>query len=161
SPDMRDQLGQIGVRNVSVLGRGVDSRLFTPARRSSSLRNQWGATEETLVALYVGRIAPEKNLTLAVRSYRAMQKLDPAIKFVVIGDGPARSALQAANRDLIFCGALTGEALAEHYASADIFLFPSETETFGNVTLEAMSSGLAVIAYDYAAARRHIVDGQT
>jgi glycosyltransferase involved in cell wall biosynthesis len=80
---------------------------------------------------------------------------------VAVGDGPLRTALQAACPDLLFCGARTGEALAAHYASADVFLLPSETETFGNVTLEAMASGLAVVAYDYAAARVHIRSGES
>jgi Glycosyl transferases group 1 len=80
---------------------------------------------------------------------------------VAVGDGPLRTALQAACPDLLFCGARTGEALAAHYASADVFLLPSETETFGNVTLEAMASGLAVVAYDYAAARVHVRSGES
>jgi glycosyltransferase involved in cell wall biosynthesis len=69
--------------------------------------------------------------------------------------------LQKAHPDLIFCGVHSGEQLARHYASADVFLFPSETETFGNVTLEAMASGLVVVAYDYAAARMHLTHGET
>ena len=111
------------------------------------------------MALYVGRLAPEKNLNLAIESYRAMQRVNATVKFVLVGDGPLRAALQKKHPDLIFCGMRTGERLAEHYASADVFLFPSETETFGNVTLEALASGLAVVAYDYAAARLHIKNG--
>jgi glycosyltransferase involved in cell wall biosynthesis len=83
------------------------------------------------------------------------------VKFVLVGDGPLRAGLQKKHPDLIFSGVHTGEQLARHYASADIFLFPSETETFGNVTLEAMASGLVVVAYDYAAAHLHIHDGET
>jgi len=90
-----------------------------------------------------------------------MRRLRPALRFVIVGDGPLRPALQQAHPDLLFCGAITGERLATHYASADVFLFPSTTETFGNVTLEALASGLAVVAYDYAAARMHIVHGET
>ena len=84
-----------------------------------------------------------------------------SLKFVIVGDGPFRATLQREHPDLIFCGVHTGEDLARHYASADVFLFPSETETFGNVTLEAMASGLVVVAYDYAAARMHITNGET
>jgi glycosyltransferase involved in cell wall biosynthesis len=159
--DLRDRLLAGGIRNVEVLDRGVDARLFAPARRSAALRRAWRAAEKDLVAIYVGRVAPEKNLGLAIDSYRAMQRLDPSAKFVVVGDGPQRAALQKKHPDLIFCGEQTGERLAQHYASADVFLFPSETETFGNVTLEAMASGLAVIAYDYAAAGLHIRDGDS
>jgi glycosyltransferase involved in cell wall biosynthesis len=90
-----------------------------------------------------------------------MQRCSAAAKFIVVGDGPARATLQKAHPDLIFCGVQTGEQLARHYASADVFLFPSETETFGNVTLEAMASGLVVVAYNYAAAHMHMTHGET
>jgi len=158
--DLRARLSALGFTNVSVLGRGVDRHLFTPEVRCESLRAAWGVSEHDIVALYVGRIAPEKNLELAVHAYRAMQRLG-ARRFVLIGDGPQRAALQKQHPDLVFCGSLIGQQLAVHYASADVFLFPSETETFGNVTLEAMASGLAVVAYDYAAARMHVTHGET
>jgi glycosyltransferase involved in cell wall biosynthesis len=161
SADLRERLQALGFKNVSVLGRGVDSVLFTPERRSAELRHHWGVSDNDVVVLYVGRIAPEKNLKLAVDAYRAMKLRGGSVKFVVVGEGPACGALQRENEDLIFCGLRTGEQLAEHYASADVFLFPSETETFGNVTLEAMASGLVVIAYDYAAAKMHIRHDQT
>lgn len=161
SIDLRDRLQTLGFHNVSAVGRGVDSRLFTPERRCHELRRQWGATENDLVVLYVGRVAPEKNLGLALEAYRAMQRFSDSMKFVVVGDGPLHAALQKKHTDLIFRGVHTGERLAKHYASADVFLFPSETETFGLVTLEAMASGLAVVAYDYAAARMHITHGET
>jgi glycosyltransferase involved in cell wall biosynthesis len=90
-----------------------------------------------------------------------MQRFRADAKFIIVGDGPFRTTLQEEHRDLIFCGVHTGEDLAKHYASADVFLFPSETETFGNVTLEAMASGLVVVAYDYAAARMHVTNGGT
>src|SRR5262249_15493122 len=135
--------------------------LFTPQRRSTRLRHMWHASDNDLVLLYVGRVAREKNLHLAIEVYHAMKQLSRGVKFVIVGDGPLQAALQRRRTDLIFCGVQTGERLAEHYASADIFLFPSKTETFGNVTLEAMASGLAVIAYNYAAARMHIADGES
>jgi glycosyltransferase involved in cell wall biosynthesis len=159
SAELREQLRARGITNVAVLGRGVDCRLFTPDRRCTFLRRTWGATENDLVALYVGRLAAEKNLGLAVESYRAMQRINGTAKFVIVGDGPQRASLQKQHADLIFCGEQTGESLARHYASADVFLFPSETETFGNVTLEAMASGLCVVAYDYAAAHLHLRRG--
>ena len=161
TPDLRDRLQASGFKKLSVLGRGVDGRLFTPTRRSAALRTAWGVSEAGLVVLYVGRVASEKNLELAIEAYRAMRRLRPALRFVIVGDGPLRPALQQAHPDLLFCGTLTGERLATHYASADVFLFPSTTETFGNVTLEALASGLAVVAYDYAAAGMHIVHGET
>jgi glycosyltransferase involved in cell wall biosynthesis len=159
--ELRDRLLAMGFKNVSVFGRGVDSRLFSPKRRSAALRRTWRAADDDLVVLYVGRVAPEKNLGLAIESYRAMQRINQAVKFVIVGDGPLRAALQEKHADLIFSGVQKDEELAMHYASADLFLFPSETETFGNVTLEAMASGLAVVAYNYAAARMHIRNGET
>jgi glycosyltransferase involved in cell wall biosynthesis len=161
SIDLCEQLQATGFKNVYVLDRGVDSQLFAPERRCPELRNQWGISETGLAVLYVGRVAPEKNLRLAVAAYRAMQRFNTSSKFVIVGDGPFRATLQKEHTDLIFCGVRTGEDLARYYASADVFLFPSETETFGNVTLEAMASGLVVIAYDYAAAGMHLTNGQT
>src|SRR5207249_3283595 len=131
--DLRARLNALGFTNLSVLGRGVDSGLFTPERRCAALRAAWGVSEHDTVALYVGRIAPEKNLELAVEAYRAMQRVGGARRFVLVGDGPQRAALHKRHPDLVFPGALIAQQLAAHYAAADVFLFPSETETFGNV----------------------------
>ncbi len=133
--------------------------LFDPARRDERLRRQWGATADTPVAIYVGRLAPEKNLPALLAAFDAIRRRVPAARLVVVGDGPAAKSLRAQCPDVHFAGIRTGEELAAHYASADVFLFPSLTETFGNVTLEAMASGLAVVAYDYAAAAQHIRHG--
>ena len=159
--DLGDRLRALGVERISVLGRGVDNRLFNPTRRCATLRRHWGAGEDGLVAISVGRVAPEKNLELAVTAFRAIQIVSPSARFVIVGDGPSRAALQKQHADIVFAGVQTGDQLASHYASADVFLFPSETDTFGNVTLEAMASGLAVVAYDYAAAHQHIAHGET
>jgi glycosyltransferase involved in cell wall biosynthesis len=153
---VRDQLAAAGFQRLAVVGRGVDTACFQPGRRDEVLRRRWGAGPADLVALVVGRLAPEKNVPLAVRAYRAMAEARPGTRLVVVGDGPERSRLQASLPEAVFTGVLRGEALAAHYASADVFLFPSLTETFGNVTLEAMASGLAVVAYDDAAAARYI-----
>jgi len=161
SVDLRDRLQALGLKNVRVLGRGVDSELFTPVRRCAALRHTWGVSPHDLAVLYVGRLAPEKNLALAIEAYRAMQRCSDAVKFILVGDGPLRATLQRKHPDLIFCGVHRGEQLATHYASADVFLFPSETETFGNVTLEAMASGVVGVAYDYAAAHMHMTHGET
>lgn len=161
SQEMRDRLQLLGFNNVSILGRGVDSQLFNPECRSAELRHQWGLSDNDLAVICVGRVAAEKNLKLAIETYHAMKKTNDRVKFVIVGDGPLLAALRRAYPDLIFRGVHSGDQLARHYASADVFLFPSETETFGNVTLEAMASGLAVIAYDYAAARVQITHGET
>jgi glycosyltransferase involved in cell wall biosynthesis len=158
---LRDELAAAGFTNLSVLGRGVDSRRFDPRRRLAALREAWGASGDDLVVLSVGRIAPEKNVWLVVEAYRAMQRVNSSIRLVIVGDGPLRAAMERAHPDLVFRGFRTGDDLAAHYASADVFLFPSATETFGNVTLEAMASGLIVVAYDDGAARVHVEDGVT
>src|SRR5262245_27144409 len=156
---MRRELEEIGMKNLRVVSRGVDTGLFAPARRSSQLRGSWGAGSDDVVALYVGRIAPEKNLPLVLRAAEAMRAVNARLRVVLVGDGPDRAALQARHPAHVFAGMRTGEDLAAHYASGDIFLFPSTTETYGNVTMEALASGLAVIAYDYAAAHKHIRHG--
>jgi glycosyltransferase involved in cell wall biosynthesis len=161
TPALRDHLQERGIRNVSVVGRGVDAGLFGPARRSASLRRSWGVSDRDLVAICVGRVAAEKNIRLAIEAYRAMQRHQPSCRLVIVGDGPLRRTLERGHPDLFFTGMLTGEPLAAHFASADLCLFPSETETFGNVTLEALASGLVVVAYDYAAARGHVRPGTT
>jgi len=154
--EMRASLEAAGYERVEVVGRGVDTLLFSPARRSDRLRSAWGCRGGETVALYVGRIAPEKNLALFIRAALAMRAEDPSLRVVLVGDGPQSAELRARHPDFVFAGMRTGADLAEHYASADTFLFPSTTETFGNVTLEAMASGLAVVAYDYAAARQYL-----
>src|SRR5262249_27229099 len=142
-PALRNELVTAGFERLSLLGRGVDSARFSPERRSAALRASWGVRDTDVVAIYVGRLAAEKNVPLAITAYRAMEQARSRTRLVIVGDGPQRSRLQRAHPDLIFCGMQTGESLAAHYASGDVFLFPSETETFGNVTLEAMASGLA------------------
>jgi len=156
SRDLLNNLETQGYRNLAMFGRGVDTALFTPARRDAHLRQSWGAEEHTLVLLHVGRVAPEKNMPLAFEAYRRILAQRPDARLVVVGDGPLRVAYAAAQGRVRFCGALVGEALARAYASADLFLFPSLSETFGNVALEAMASGLPAVAFDYAAPNRHI-----
>jgi glycosyltransferase involved in cell wall biosynthesis len=157
--ELVDQLTRAGFRAVRRLARGVDVRLFDPARRDPALRARWGLAEGDLALLVVGRIAAEKNLDLAARAADAIRARLPRARLVWVGDGPAATALRAARPGDVHCGLQRGEALAAHYASADLFLFPSVTETFGNVTLEAMASGLPVLAFDYGAAREHLSDG--
>jgi glycosyltransferase involved in cell wall biosynthesis len=154
--ELADFLAGRGFGNVVRLPRAVDTKLFCPSRRDVALRAQWGVTSKGLTVIYVGRIAAEKNLQLAVRSFRAIQQLVPNARYVWVGDGPARPELAAQNPDFIFCGVQRGEELARHYASADLFVFPSLTETFGNVTLEALASGVPTVAFDYGAARERL-----
>ena len=157
--ELRDQLQRQGFRHPVRLGRAVDTEAFGPRWRDAGLRAAWGVHDAGPVLVHVGRIAPEKNLPLAVRAFRELQHHQPGAKFVWVGDGPARAELQAAHPDFVFAGTRRGENLARHFASADLFCFPSLSETFGNVTLEAMASGLATVAFDYGAAREHLRDG--
>ncbi len=156
---LRRELAGQGFRDLSVVARGVDTTRFHPRKRSAELRRQWGVAEQDTVAICVGRLAPEKNLTDLVGAFRAMRCIDARTKLVIVGDGPARQQLQTACPDAVLAGSRTGNDLAAHYASADVFLFPSLTETFGNVTPEAMASGLPVLAYGYAAAAQLIQSG--
>lgn len=153
---LAEQLREQGFGRVEVVQRGVDTGLFTPHRRSEVLRQSWGAGPHDLVCLYVGRIAAEKSIQEAVDAFLAVQAHRPNARFVLVGDGPLRETLAREHPGFVFCGLRHGVDLAQHYASGDLFLFPSRSETFGNVVTEAMASGLAVIAYNEAAAGEHI-----
>lgn len=155
-------LAALGFRNLEVVGRGVDTERFTPALRSDALRATWGADRAgDLVVAYVGRLAVEKNLDVLLDAFGGIRNRVPRARLLLVGDGPLRGEIRARCPDAIFAGQRTGEDLAVHYASADLFLFPSLTETFGNVTPEAMASGLPAVAFDYAAAAELCVDGET
>jgi glycosyltransferase involved in cell wall biosynthesis len=155
--ELAHSLERQGFRDLRVVGRGVNPDVFSPAKRSKELRAGWGAGEDTPVALCVSRFAPEKNFPLVIDAYEAMRNARPDIRLVLVGDGPMSEALKKRNVGYVIAGRLVNGALSAHYASGDIFLFPSTTETFGNVTLEAAASGLGIVAYNYAAAREHLV----
>lgn len=161
SPSQRLELQRRGFERLELLARGVDGQLFHPARRSAALRAEWGLGEDEIAVLHVGRLAAEKNLQLLTRAFRQLQRDLPQqrLRLVLVGDGPLRAQLQTELPEALFCGVQRGEALAAHYASGDLFLFPSLSETFGNVVLEALASGLAVVAFDQAAAAQHIRHG--
>jgi glycosyltransferase involved in cell wall biosynthesis len=156
---LSSELAASGFEGLRVVARGVDTHRFTPARRSDHLRAHWGAGPNTLVALCVGRLAAEKNLGALIEAAAAMREHAPGMRLVLVGDGPERARMQKHCAHAVFAGVRHGDDLAAHYASADLFLFPSMTETFGNVVPEAMASGLAVVAYDHAAAGQLIRHG--
>lgn len=158
---LADQLRTLGFQRVGVVGRGVDTALFAPHRRDPALRARWGMAPHALAVLCAGRLAAEKNLELAIHAYQAIGKLRADTRFILVGDGPLTPRLRARHPDFVYCGMRQGEDLAAHYASADVFLFPSLTETFGNVVLEAMASALPIVAFDYAAARCHLHSGHS
>jgi len=156
---MRALLAERGFERLSVVGRGVDAQRFDPARRSAAMRASWGAGPDDLVMGYVGRLAPEKNLGAVLAAYEAVKAAQPRARLVFVGDGPMRAELAARVPDAVFAGQRSGDDLAAHYAGLDLFLFASLTETFGNVTTEAMASGCAVIAFESAAAGELIRSG--
>jgi len=155
---LRAELSGAGFRNLCVVGRGVDTASFSPAHRSSVLRRQWGARDGDLVVLYVGRLAREKNVGLVLRTFDAVRKQHPDARLVFVGDGPLRSKVQRQAPHAVLTGWQRDHALAQCYASADLFLFPSMTETFGNVVVEALASGLPTVAFRHGGAGEHMRD---
>lgn len=158
--DLRARLESEGYRNLRMLSRGVDTSLFNPARRDETLRAAWGVEPGELAVIHVGRLAAEKNYPLLFRAFDAIRAVRPGAKLIIVGDGPLLSACQRGRPDAVFTGFYTGVSLARHYASGDIYLHTSTTETFGNVVTEALGSGLAVAAFDYAAAHEFIRPGE-
>lgn len=156
TPELAAQLHARGIPNVHAIGRGVDTGLFHPDRRDPALRARWGLMDDDLACLYVGRLAPEKNLEVVEQAFAAIALRHPRARMVWVGDGPSFSNLRAAHPGHIFTGPRVGEELAAHYASADLFLFGSLSETWGNVLTEALACGLPVLAYRRAAAERLI-----
>jgi glycosyltransferase involved in cell wall biosynthesis len=146
------ELAAGGFERLHVVGRGVDAGLFSPAQRDENLREAWGAGPDDRVLLHVGRLAAEKNVQLALDAFAWLSHRHPGLHMVVAGDGPLRSKLAAAWPQVRFVGLQRAGSLARCYASADVFLFPSLTDTFGNVALEALASGLALVAFDSAGA---------
>lgn len=150
------ELERAGFRNLSLLSRGVDTQRFDPSRRSDELRHSWGAGPQGCVVLHVGRLAPEKNYPLLLESYRRMYAANPACRFVLVGDGPLRAGLLRQLPQAVFTGDVPHGDIGRYYASADVYIHASHSETFGNVVLEGLSSGLAFAGFDYAAAEQFV-----
>jgi glycosyltransferase involved in cell wall biosynthesis len=157
--ELMRNLSENGFANLKVVSRGVDTKLFNISKRDTSLRSSWGATDNTKVLISVGRMAPEKNLDQVLKTYEALKFTGAAFKLVMVGDGPLKEQFQKRYPEIIFPGMLSHSNLAAYYASSDLFIFPSQTETFGNVTLEALASGIPVLAFDCAAARDWVQTG--
>jgi glycosyltransferase involved in cell wall biosynthesis len=157
--DLCGELSAMGFANLSVMSRGVDTRQFRPERRSNALRRDWHAGPDDPVVIHVGRMAAEKNYPLLFRAYAAMAKANPRCRFVLAGEGPLKRSLVKAHPECVFAGFFSRDEIGRYYASADIYVHASLTETFGNVLTEAMASGLAAVGFDYAAARIFMKDG--
>jgi len=155
-------LGERGLAgSVGVWGRGVDTEQFTPELRSERLRSHLLDGGNVLL-LAVGRVSREKRLDVTVEAFRRLREDMPGLRLAIAGDGPAREELTAtAPPGVSFLGELRGRALAELYASADVFCFASTTDTFGQVMIEAAASGLPVVAADTGGAPELIRHGET
>jgi glycosyltransferase involved in cell wall biosynthesis len=159
----RDLVSQgLDARRIRVVGRGVDTAKFSPLRRDAAWRREWGG-QHSLILLYAGRISREKNLDTLAGAFRKLRETRPDVCLVLAGDGPFRAELEMMVRDLPvrFAGMLDGAALARAYASSDLFVFPSRTDTFGRVVLEAQASGLPVVVSGDGGPKHAMIDGQT
>lgn len=143
SQETKKHLHAIGVNKTTIFGRGIYTDQFSPSYRSETFRQQFH--QQPFIYLYVGRISGEKELHLALEAFRIMKKTRDHLVFLVVGDGPKKTQYEKIYPEVQFLGYKTGEVLSEIYASSDVFVFPSPTETLGNVVLEAMASGLPVI----------------
>jgi glycosyltransferase involved in cell wall biosynthesis len=151
------QLETQGFERVQVWGRGVDTVRFNPGHREATWRMRLSdGNPDKLLLLYVGRLAVEKR----VDWLRPLLDVLPNVRLAIVGDGPLRASLEQrfAGTPTVFTGYLRGQDLSSAYASADLFVFPSASETFGNVVLEAMASGLPVIAPRYGGPVDHVID---
>lgn len=161
SRSSQKQLRKMGLKNIGVFGRGVDHVLFDPKKANKEVLKDYGLDPNKTTIAYVGRLAEEKSLPELITSYVELKTKYPDIQILFIGDGPAKENLEKKlkdSSDYAFAGLKKGEELAELFASADIFAFPSRTETFGQVVQEAMASGLPVVGYDSPGVRDLVQD---
>ncbi len=162
SESMAKVLRERGIEHgLQLWERGVDTALFNPARRSMAWRQSLGIADDEVVVAFVGRLVKEKGLHRFAEVIEAMKARHVAHRSLIVGDGPLRAELAGRLPETLFTGHLEDEALARAYASADVFLFPSDTETFGNVTLEAMASGLPTVCADATGSSSLVEQGVT
>uniref|UniRef100_A0A7C4RNH7 Glycosyltransferase n=1 Tax=Desulfatirhabdium butyrativorans TaxID=340467 RepID=A0A7C4RNH7_9BACT len=148
---------------IRLFSRGTDTDLFHPAKRDSYLKRRYGIGNDIVSLLYVGRISKEKNLHLLAEAYRKLCRYTANVHLVVVGDGPYLEEMKASLKETpcTFTGYLSGEELATVYASCSFFVFPSTTDTFGNVILEAQASGIPVIVTDQGGPMENVISGRT
>ena len=160
SPSMADELNDEGIdEGIRIWARGVNTDDFSPDFRDMEWRRSVGFKDDEKVVTFVSRLVWEKNLQTFVDTINKLQQTDDDVRAMVVGDGPARKELEHMLPEAHFTGFITGDDLSRAYASSDVFLFPSETETFGNVTLEAMSSGLPCVVADATGSRSLVESG--
>jgi glycosyltransferase involved in cell wall biosynthesis len=146
-------------KKLQILPRGLDTDLFTPAHRDAEFWAQHGSRNGAVRLLYVGRISKEKDLDVLAAAFRQLREEGLPVNLLMVGHGPYSQALAESLPDAIFTGYLEGEELAKAYASADIFVFPSTTDTFGNVVIEAQACGLPVIVSDLGGPKELVSHG--
>ncbi|OCT13427.1 glycosyl transferase [Paenibacillus pectinilyticus] len=162
SQDTIQTLEDQGFQHMKLWSRGVDCNLYTPDKKSADVRERYGITAPYLF-LYVGRIAPEKDIDTLTAIMRTLpDSMKERVHWLIVGDGPQLPELrEQVPTNVTFAGYKSGEELAQIYASADLFVFPSSTETFGNVVQEAMASGLPVIAANSGGVLEMVRNGET
>ena len=148
-------------QHVEVWARGVDSELFSPDKRDMTWRRSLGIADDEVAISFAGRLVKEKNVAIYMRVMNAIAAKGLKVKPLVIGDGPEMATMKSGLRNGVFAGFLHAQALARAYASSDIFFFPSESETFGNVTLEAMASGLPAVNAIASGSNSLVTEGET
>jgi len=160
SPSMADELNDKGIdEGIRIWARGVNTDDFNPSFRDMEWRRSVGLKDDERVVTFVSRLVWEKNLQTFVDTIKRLQKMRTDVRAMIVGDGPAKKELEHMLPEAHFTGFITGNDLSRAYASSDVFLFPSETETFGNVTLEAMSSGLPCVVADATGSRSLVESG--
>lgn len=161
SQSMIDELSEVGLpkEKMKIWARGININLFNPRKRSQQFRAKAGFGEEDIVVTFVSRLVWEKELKTFIESVQNVSKINPKVKGMIVGDGPAQKEAEKMMPEGYFAGFMKGEELATAYASSDIFNFPSHTETFGNVTLEAMASGVPCLVADAIGSKSLVHNG--
>ena len=161
SKSAADELREKGIENIDLWQRGIDITKFSPEYRSEALRHSFGISKDDCILLFVGRLVKEKDLDDLVAMDKILKKMNLHYRLVLVGDGPMREELEEELPEAHFTGYLHNEDLSQLFASSDIFVFPSTTETFGNVILEAYASGVPVVTVDKGGVADLIKHGET
>src|SRR5690606_11649352 len=162
SPSMAEVLRSHGIESgLRLWSRGVDTSRFNPSRRSNEWRRSMGVGDDEILVSFIGRLVWEKGLRVFADVIQNVEQRGIPHRSMIVGEGPALTELRERLPSTLFTGYLEGTALARAYASSDVFLFPSDTETFGNVTLEAMASGVPTVCADATGSRTLVEHGET
>ena len=160
SQSMADLLRHDGITSdMRIWSRGIDRNRFNPGKRDMAWRRSLGIVDDEIVIAFAGRLVKEKNTSLLMRVLQALETRGNRCRGLIIGDGPEAAAMKSVATKAVFAGMLQGDDVPRAYASSDLFMFPSESETFGNVTLEAMASGLPAICADATGSRSIVTHG--